>query len=82
MHALAQVFDHDAEARRQQLSASERLAYHQHVSGKFGVEISAHRIIDGSSQEVHIESGARALCHAVLLTGAASHQDVTSPPPL
>jgi hypothetical protein len=33
MQALAQVFDHDEEARLQQLSAPERLAYHQHVSG-------------------------------------------------
>jgi hypothetical protein len=33
MHALAQVFDHDEAARRQQLSAPERLAYHQQVSG-------------------------------------------------
>jgi transposase len=33
MKALAQVFDHDEEARLQQLSAPERLAYYQHVSG-------------------------------------------------
>jgi transposase len=33
LEALAQVFDHDEEARRQQLSAPERLVYHQHASG-------------------------------------------------
>src|SRR5262249_13602806 len=33
LEALAQVFDHEEEARLQQLSAPERLAYHQHVSG-------------------------------------------------
>src|SRR5262252_6270807 len=33
MAALTQVFDHEAEARRQQLSAPERLVYHQQVSG-------------------------------------------------
>jgi len=31
--ALKQVFDHEAEAREQQMSAKERLAYHQHYSG-------------------------------------------------
>jgi len=33
LDALKQVFDHEEEARIQQLSASERLAYHQHASG-------------------------------------------------
>jgi hypothetical protein len=33
MQALAQVFDHNEAARHQQLSAPERLAYHQQVSG-------------------------------------------------
>lgn len=32
LDALAQVFDHDAEARARQLSAEERLAYHQAAS--------------------------------------------------
>jgi transposase len=31
--ALKHVFDHEAEARAQQMSATERLAYHQHYSG-------------------------------------------------
>jgi transposase len=31
--ALKQVFDHEEEARRQQLKPTERLAYHQHASG-------------------------------------------------
>jgi hypothetical protein len=31
--ALKQVFDHDEEARLQQLTPTERLAYHQHASG-------------------------------------------------
>jgi hypothetical protein len=31
--ALKQVFDHEAEARAQQMSATERLTYHQHYSG-------------------------------------------------
>ena len=33
MEAFAQVFDHEEEARLQQLNATERLAYHQHASG-------------------------------------------------
>jgi transposase len=33
LHVLQQVFDHDEEARVQQLSARERLAYHQVSSG-------------------------------------------------
>jgi transposase len=32
-HALKQVFDHEAEARARQLSAAERLLYHQTYSG-------------------------------------------------
>ena len=32
-HALTQVFEHEAEAREQQLSAEDRLAYHQAYSG-------------------------------------------------
>ena len=32
LDTLAQVFDHDEEARKRQLSAAERLAYHQTVS--------------------------------------------------
>jgi transposase len=39
MHAVAQVFDHDEAARRQQLSAPERLAYHQQVSGPIMQEL-------------------------------------------
>src|SRR5204863_7031180 len=31
--ALKQVFDHDEAARLQQLTPTERLAYHQHASG-------------------------------------------------
>jgi transposase len=33
IEALKQVFDHDEEARLQQLNSTERLAYHQHASG-------------------------------------------------
>jgi transposase len=33
IEALKQVFDHDEEARLQQLNSTERLAYHQHYSG-------------------------------------------------
>jgi hypothetical protein len=33
MRALAQVFDHEEEAQRQQLKPTERLAYHQDASG-------------------------------------------------
>jgi hypothetical protein len=33
MEALKQVFDHDEAARLQQLTPTERLAYHQHASG-------------------------------------------------
>jgi hypothetical protein len=33
MEALAQVFDHEEEARLQQLTPMERLASHQHASG-------------------------------------------------
>ena len=33
IEALKQVFDHDEEARVQQMNATERLAYHQHSSG-------------------------------------------------
>jgi hypothetical protein len=33
IEALKQVFDHEEEARLQQLTSTERLAYHQHVSG-------------------------------------------------
>lgn len=33
IEALKQVFDHEAEARVQQMSAAARLAYHQHYSG-------------------------------------------------
>ena len=33
IEALKQVFDHEEEARVQQLSATERFAYHQHASG-------------------------------------------------
>ena len=33
IEALKQVFDHEEEARLQQLSPTERLAYHQHASG-------------------------------------------------
>jgi hypothetical protein len=33
LEALAQVFDHEEEARLQQLNLTERLAYHQHASG-------------------------------------------------
>jgi hypothetical protein len=33
MAALAQVFDHEEEARHQRLTPTARLAYHQHCSG-------------------------------------------------
>jgi transposase len=33
IEALTQVFDHEEEARLQQLNPTERLAYHQHASG-------------------------------------------------
>jgi transposase len=33
IEALKQVYDHDEEARLQQLNPTERLAYHQHASG-------------------------------------------------
>jgi transposase len=33
IEALKQVFDHEEEARLQQLNPTERLAYHQHASG-------------------------------------------------
>jgi hypothetical protein len=39
IHALEQVFEHEAEARRQQLGAQERLAYHQTYSGPILAEL-------------------------------------------
>lgn len=39
IHALEQVFEHEAEARHQQLSAQERLAYHQTYSGPILAEL-------------------------------------------
>jgi hypothetical protein len=39
LEALAQVFDHEEEARIQHLSAPERLAYHQYYSGPIMQEL-------------------------------------------
>jgi transposase len=38
--ALKQVFDHEEEARRQQMNAEARLAYHQHYSGPMMAELT------------------------------------------
>jgi len=39
LEALAQVFDHEEEARRQQLNPTARLTYHQHASGPIMVAL-------------------------------------------
>ena len=56
LDALAQVFDHDEEARDHQMSAAERLAYHQAASGpimealkRWLTQQSAERLVEPNS---------------------------------
>jgi len=53
LDALKQVFDHDEEARLQQLNPTERLAYHQHTSGPI-MEALKHWL-EQQFEERHVE---------------------------
>jgi transposase len=48
LEVLRQVFEHDAQARQEQLSPSERLAYHQRLSGPLmeGLHTWLHKQVD------------------------------------
>ena len=53
MEALKQVFDHDEAARLQQLTPTERLAYHQHASGPIMAALKAW--LEQQVEERHVE---------------------------